>query len=128
MCDNEIIEEQLEDSLLDGDPDKESWRNLSWSARSKLLNEISKEVHHKQLKGVQKYGMRFKGDPLLEAYDEALDMCIYLKVAILQRNWERDQIVQSAVQKGSSIPKEEEFDIKEQYAQLYDPYYEINYR
>ena len=46
-----------------------------------LIEQIAFDMHRRNSKGRSKYGPDFQGDPLVQAYEEALDLSWYLKVA-----------------------------------------------
>lgn len=51
---------------------------------------VLKDMEERRLHGIAKYGapvQPFNGrDPLIDAYQEALDLCVYLRQAIEERN------------------------------------------
>lgn len=51
---------------------------------------VLKDMEARRLHGIEKYGVPvqpYNGrDPLVDAYQEALDLCVYLRQAIEQRN------------------------------------------
>lgn len=51
---------------------------------------VLKDMEARRLHGIEKYGQPlqpFNGrDPLIDAYQEALDLCVYLRQAIEERN------------------------------------------
>lgn len=50
---------------------------------------VLKDMEERRLHGIEKYGtpvQSFNGrDPLIDAYQEALDLCVYLRQAIEER-------------------------------------------
>ena len=50
---------------------------------------VLKDMEERRLHGIEKYGMPvqpFNGrNPLIDAYQEALDLCVYLRQAIEER-------------------------------------------
>jgi len=54
-----------------------------------LANEVKQDIENRIIKGVQTYGERLKPfngrDALLDAYEESLDMTLYLKQALTEK-------------------------------------------
>ncbi len=52
--------------------------------------EVVKDMHARDLMGREKYKIPLRPhngrDPLLDAYQEALDLCVYLKQALMERD------------------------------------------
>ena len=70
---NERIDEQAPPTPAQGD----MWR------------KVIEDMEARRLHGIEKYGVPvqpFNGrDPLIDAYQEALDLCVYLRQAIEER-------------------------------------------
>lgn len=59
--------------------------------RSKSVNDaVIADMQFRSLQGIAKYGTELKSfngrDPLIDAYQEALDLAVYLKQALLERD------------------------------------------
>lgn len=54
-----------------------------------ITDAVMDDLNERRVMGVKKYGTELKShngrDPLIDAYQEALDLCLYLKQAIIER-------------------------------------------
>jgi hypothetical protein len=59
------------------------------SGRQKVLDGVVSDLVHRSIVGKAKYGTYLEThngrDALMDAYQEALDLCMYLKQAIMER-------------------------------------------
>ena len=63
-----------------------NWRTLTWEVREQFLAELTTEIRERQKLGVRQYGAEFQGEPLQQAWEEALDLVFYLWIERLRRN------------------------------------------
>ena len=60
------------------------------SGKQEVLPEVLKDLQTRAIRGVERYGHLLEThngrDALLDAYEEALDMAMYLKQAIMERD------------------------------------------
>lgn len=70
------------------EPKGESWKkNFNLRQHEKPVSQqMYRDLEARRQVGLKKYGPDFKGDPLQQAYEEALDLAFYLKVQLLRRD------------------------------------------
>jgi hypothetical protein len=56
------------------------WRTIDTAEREQYLSEVSAAIAARTELGHERYGTEFQGDPLEQAWEEALDLLFYLWV------------------------------------------------
>lgn len=76
-------------------PDSSDWKQgFNNGPGTTLIAQITADLLVRNGKGRTKYGPDFVGDPLEQAYEEALDLVWYLRAEIYRRETERASKIQ----------------------------------
>ena len=58
----------------------DSWRTIDSRERAFYVDDVTNAVRERVQLGHERYGSKFVGDPLEQAWEEALDLLFYLWV------------------------------------------------